>query len=63
MPLGTEVGLGPGDIVYTTNTVFIAILPTFQTLSSNRSFALLTPPDFHAVIVLHGSHALRHFTY
>jgi len=39
------------------------MLPTFQTLSSNRHFALLSSPDFHVVIVLHGYHALHHFTY
>jgi len=34
MPLGTEEGLGPGDIVDLTNPIiFIAILPTFHTLS------------------------------
>jgi len=30
-------------------------------LSSNRHFALLSSPDFHAVIVLYGSHALHHY--
>ena len=49
--------------LYTTNPIiFVAILPTFQTLSSNRHSALLSSPDFHAVIVLHGSHNLHHFT-
>jgi len=59
MPLGMEVvGLGPTNPI-----IFIAILPTFQTLSSNHYFALLLLQDFHAIIVLHGSHALHHFTY
>jgi len=41
IPLGREVGLGPGDIVHNYNPIiFIAILPTFQTLSSNRHFTL-----------------------
>jgi len=40
--------------------LFIAILPAFQTLSSNGHFALLSSPDFHTVIILYGSHALRH---
>ena len=62
MPLGTEVGLGPGDIVTANHIIFVAILPTFQTLSSNRHFALLSSPDFHAII-LHGSHALRYFAH
>jgi len=31
---------------------FITILPNFQTLSCNRHFALLSSPDFHAVIVI-----------
>ena len=109
MPVGTQVGLSPGNIVldgdlspqkgtaplpppkkkcfwpmsvvakrldrsrcrlvrrqatlYTTNPIiFIVILQTFQTVS-NRHFALLSSSDFHAVIVLHGSHALHHCTY
>jgi len=62
MPLGMEVDVGPGDIVHSP-IIFVAILPAFQTLSSNRRFALLISPDFHAVIVLYMSHALHHFTY
>jgi len=42
---------------------FVAILPTFQTLSSKCHFAVLSSPDFHALIVLHRSHALHDFTY
>jgi len=46
MPLGTEVGQ---VTLYTTNPIiFVAILPNFQTLSSNRHFALLSSPDFNA---------------
>ena len=50
--------------LYRTNPItFIAILTTFKTLFSKCHFALLSSPDFHAVIVLHGSHAVHHFTY
>ena len=63
MPLGTEEGLGQATL-YTTNPIIsIAILSTFRTLSSNHHFALLSSPDLHALIVLHGSHALHHFTH
>jgi len=63
MPLDTEVGLGPGTF-YTTNLItLIAILTTFQSLSSSRYFAVLSSSDVHVVIVLHGSHAVHHFTY
>jgi len=63
--LAERYGVVPGDTVNNTTNpiVFVAILPTFQTMSSNRHFALLSSPDFHDVIVLHGSHALHHFTY
>jgi len=56
-------------IFYTTNPIsFVAILPTFQTLPFNRACysrhcALLSSPDFHAVIVVHGSYAVHRFTY
>jgi len=45
LPFGTEVGLGLGNIVQNYNPIiFLAILPTLQTLSSNRHFALLSSP-------------------
>jgi len=33
------------------------------TVPSSRHCALLPSPDFHAVIVVHGSYAVHHFTY
>jgi len=43
--------------LYTPNPIiFIAILPTLQTLSSNHHSALLSSPDFHAVIAVHGNY-------
>ena len=56
------VGLGPGDIVHNLSHYLRSHITTFQTLSSERHFALFSS-DFHAVIVLHVSHALHHFTY
>jgi len=53
--------LGPGDIVHNYSHIFRNVFPTFQTFSSSRHFALLSSPDFHAVIFLHGSHAQHHF--
>ena len=65
MPLGREAGLAQAALYTTNPIIFIAILPTFQTLSSSRHFTLLSSPDFHDVIVLHrnDAHALHHFTY
>jgi len=63
MPLGMEVGLGPGDIVHNYNPIiFVATLSSFQTLFSNRHFVLLSSLDFLAVIVFHGSYALHQFS-
>jgi len=62
MPLGTEVGLGPGDIVHNESHYYrshITILTNFVLCH----FGLLLSPDFHPIIVLHGSHALHHSTY
>jgi len=48
---------------YVTNLIIVIAITSFPNFVLQLSFALLSSPDFHAVIVLHGSHALHHFTY
>ena len=53
MPLDKEVGSAKATL-YTTNPIIFMATTNFQSWSSNRHFALLSSPDFHAVIFFTG---------
>jgi len=54
MSFGTELALAQATLNTTNPVIFVPILTTFQTLCSNRHFALLSLPDFHGVIFFTG---------